>query len=266
MDRNEPPVSGVVSRETATRSCPSCPRNHEPRREDVLRTSQPRRGNRSAAASIHRPGASVIRVMVRVHQRTPSCGRKNARTRCGKGGSSRPCGSRCGSPRSGRPVSSPAVRSATARAWRRRCPSPRRPGGRGRPRARSVAPLPQRAAAARLRHPEVAEPRDQLVPLRLGQLAGRGGSRTTSTVDEERGERQDQAAEQAQDDGDEQQVQGLAQPGLDLVSERTRRGGVAPSTSGAPGSRAVLVAEPVAPGSVVADVVAPGTGAVAGIV
>src|SRR6478752_1335373 len=87
-----------------------------------------------------------------------------------------------------------------------------------------LTPLAQGAAAAGSGHAEVAEPGHQLVPLRLGQLAGAGGSGTTSPVDEERREGQDEASEQTQNDRDEEQVPRLAQPFAHAVSDRGRGG------------------------------------------
>ena len=122
--------------------------------------------SRSAASSSHRPGVSVTRVSARVHHRTPSWGSRNARSRCGQGRFVAAVRVTVRmSPASWSP-SSPAGRSASVPAWRRRDPSPRRHAGRGRPPARSAAATRRRVPPPRRVGTPRSPSRDQAVPLR----------------------------------------------------------------------------------------------------
>ena len=66
------------------------------------------------------------------------------------------------------------------------------------------------------RYSKVAE-RETSFPTGSRPVHGRRGSGTTATVDQERGERQDQAAEQAQEDRYEHRVWRLPEPSLHVV-------------------------------------------------
>ena len=266
MDRNEPPYR-VVSRErrlvpvelSAQSRAPSARTCSEPLSRGGGTGRPPRR---STARGRRRCGSGCGSTIGRRPAGTGTPGAVAARAGC-----SRRSGSPCGCRRPARSEPRPVARTASVRGWRRRGRSPRRRGCRGRPRGRSADAT--RAGCRR----------------RVGRATPRSPSRDTSSSHCASASSPGLAALERRRRLTRNAVSGRTRlPSRPrMIATRSRCHGspshsrtrsvtevvaavASPSTSGAPGSRSVLVTEPVAPGSVDGAVVAPGSGAAAGIV